>query len=261
LSDTNSIETVSFVGSGNVATHLALALFKAGIGIKSVFSPNKLNADEFAEKFKCQVVSDITETAKSIDMLILAIPDSRVAEVCNSIPDNGTLVVHTSGINAMEALKSKSRYGVFYPLQTFSKERELDMKTVPFCLEANNNNDLQRMYELAKKISSNVHFVNSKKRKLLHLTAVMVSNFSNHLYHLSYDILESGGVSFDFLKPLIQETASKVEEIHPHKAQTGPARRNDITTLEEHMKMLSQFPEYQQVYKLLSEQIRKKFHE
>jgi len=261
LSTTNSIETVSFVGSGNVATHLAQALNNAGIGIKSVFSPNKMNAEEFAEKFNCQVVNNIADVAEEVDMLILAVPDSRVEDVCNSIPNDKTLLVHTSGITPMDALKSKSRYGVFYPLQTFSKERELDMKTIPFCLEANKKEDLDMMFDLAQKISSNVQLVDSKKRKLLHLTAVMVSNFTNHLYHLSYDILEAGGVSFDFLKPLIQETAAKVEEIHPQKAQTGPARRNDITTLEEHMKMLSEFPEYQQIYKLLSEQIRKKFHE
>lgn len=261
MSDINSIETVSFVGSGNVATHLALALLKAGIVIKSVYSPNKRNVDCFAEKFNCQVVRGVEELAKNVDMLILAVPDSRVEQVCNSLPDKGILVVHTSGITSMDALKSKSRHGVFYPLQTFSKERELDMKTVPFCLEANKKEDLDLMYDLAQKISSNVHFVDSKKRKLLHLTAVMVSNFSNHLYHLSYEILEAAGVSFDFLKPLIQETAAKIEEIHPHKAQTGPARRNDVSTVDEHMKMLVEFPEYQQVYKLLSEQIRKKFHE
>ncbi len=261
MSEINSIKSVSFVGSGNVATHLAIAMQKAGISIKTVYSPNKQNSAEFAHRFDCEDVMGLSKVGEGVDILILAVPDSKVEEICNSVKDNNTLIVHTSGITSMDALKSKSRYGVFYPLQTFSKERELDMKKVPFCLEANNEEDLDRMFELAQKLSSKVNFVDSKKRKLLHLTAVMVSNFSNHLYHLSYDILEAGGVSFDFLKPLIQETAAKVEEIHPQNAQTGPARRNDISTLEEHMKMLSEFPEYQYVYKLLSDQIRKKFHE
>ncbi|PLX08349.1 MAG: DUF2520 domain-containing protein, partial [Marinilabiliales bacterium] len=186
------IKSIGFVGSGNVAFHLAIALQKAGILIKKVFSPTKSNTDLFAKKFDCEAVDSLDDVISGIDMLILAVPDSKVEFICNSLADNNTLVVHTSGITCMDVLKSKKRFGVFYPLQTFSKDRELDMKNIPFCLEANNKEDLQIMYDLAEKVSSNVHFVDSKKRKLLHLTAVMVSNFSNHLYHLSYDILEAG---------------------------------------------------------------------
>lgn len=163
MSEKTKIETVSFVGSGNVATHLAIALQKAGICIKTVYSPNKQNAAEFANRFGCEINTSLEEVGKDVDMLILAIPDSKVEMICNTLKDNNPLVVHTSGITPMDVLQSKNRYGVFYPLQTFSKEREVDMKKVPFCLEANNKEDLDLMFDLAQKLSSNVQFVDSKK--------------------------------------------------------------------------------------------------
>jgi predicted short-subunit dehydrogenase-like oxidoreductase (DUF2520 family) len=244
-----------------VATHLAKAIKDIGIGIDSVYSPNKTNAADFSNRFDCKALTSANDVSASADLVILAVPDSKVQIVCDAIPDSGKLFCHTSGITDMQALKSKSRFGVFYPLQTFSKLREVDMKHIPFCLEANKEDDLALLSALASRISENVRFVNSHKRKILHLTAVMVSNFSNHLYHLAYDILESNELDFNFLKPLIKETALKVQGIHPLEAQTGPARRNDIPTLDEHIEMLMKFPEYQHIYKILSEQIRKKYHE
>jgi len=193
-------------------------------------------------------------------MIIISVPDSLINEVSEKINDK-LFCVHTSGISGIDKLNSKTRFGVFYPLQTFSKSKELDMTKVPFCIEANNAEDTNMLLTLAELISNNVSEVSSVQRKVLHLTAVLVSNFSNHLYHLASDILEVNGLNFEFLKPLIIETAQKVDQIHPSEAQTGPARRNDLTTIDEHMEMLAKLPEYQEVYKIISKQILNKYHE
>lgn len=261
MSDRNSIKKVSFIGSGNVASHLAAVLKSIGIEIVEVYSARPENAQKFADKFNCSLAKSIAGLNKNIDLLIISVPDSRIKEVSLQIAESEILVVHTSGITEMEVLDSRKRFGVFYPLQTFSKKRVVDMSEVPFCIEAHNKNDFDILMDLASKISKNVNEVNSSQRKVLHLTAVMVNNFSNHMYHLAHEILENNRLSFNLLLPLIHETALKVKDVHPAEAQTGPARRNDISTMQEHMKMLIDFPEYQEIYKLLSEQILKKYHE
>lgn len=251
---------INFIGSGNVATHLAIVLAKAGYSIGSVFSQKRENAVVFANKFDCKIIESLKKIPPAT-LNIISVPDDKVEEVCRKIPDNNSLFVHTSGFTGMDALKSKKRFGVFYPLQTFSKEKDIDFSDVPMCIEALNSDDEKFLTQLAGKISENVSLVNSEQRKNLHLTAVMVSNFSNHLYHMADEILSLKNLNFNYLKPLIRETALKVQSVHPGQAQTGPARRNDLNTINEHLQMLSNTPEYQQVYKLISEQIRKKYHE
>lgn len=255
----SNIQKVSFVGTGNVAWHLAKALKNAGVEIGDVFSPTKANAEIFASEFGCKTVEQLNAFA-ICDLLIIAVPDSKIAELSPKIDLQETLLVHTSGITPMSSLGGRNRFGVFYPLQTFSKKRAVNMSEVPFCIEANNENDYRALIELAAKLSKTVKRVNSHDRKVLHLTAVMVSNFTNHLYGLAHEILEAGDLSFDFLKPLIKETALKASDVHPTEAQTGPARRKDFSTLEEHLEMLKAFPENREIYKLLSEQIIKKYH-
>lgn len=261
MNDYNSIKKVSFIGSGNVAFHLATVLKSIGIEIVEVFSARLENAQKFAKKFNCSLVKNIESINKNIDLLIISVPDSKIKEVSLQLTESEILIVHTSGITEMNVLDSQKRFGVFYPLQTFSKQRIVDMSEVPFCIEAHNKNDFDILMDLAYKISKNVNEVNSSQRKMLHLTAVMVNNFSNHLYRVAHEILENNDLKFNLLLPLIHETALKVKDVHPADAQTGPARRNDISTMQEHMKMLNSFPEYKEIYKLLSEQILKKYYE
>lgn len=261
MKNQKSIQSVSFVGSGNVATHLAIALNKIGVEVVEVFSHHTENSKSFAKKLDCSITESLQNMKLTADIIILAVPDAKIQEVSSQLPDSDSIIVHTSGITEMSAIDGRKRYGVFYPLQTFSKERKVDMSEVPFCVEANNADDLLILKDLASRLSKNVNEVNSKQRKLLHLTAVMVSNFSNHMYNLAHEILAENNIDFDFLLPLIQETAQKVKDINPGQAQTGPARRNDISTIEEHMEMLNAFPENREIYKLLSEQIIKKYNE
>lgn len=261
MKNQKSIQSVSFVGSGNVATHLAIALNKIGVEVVEVFSYHTENSKSFAKKLDCSIIESLQNMKLTADITILAVPDGKIQEISSQLPDNDSIIVHTSGITEMSAIDGRKRFGVFYPLQTFSKERKVDMSEVPFCVEANNADDLLILKDLASRLSKNVNEVNSEQRKLLHLTAVLVSNFSNHMYNLAHEILANKNIDFDFLLPLIQETAQKVKDIKPGQAQTGPARRNDISTIDEHMEMLNAFPEYREIYKLLSEQIIKKYNE
>ena len=254
-----NIKKISFVGTGNVAWHLAKALKNAGVQIVEVCSPAKTNAEIFAKEFGCKSVEQLNAFT-DCDLLIVAVPDSKIAELSPQIQLQDALIVHTSGITPMSSLGRRNRFGVFYPLQTFSKKRTVNMSEVPFCIEANNENDCEALLNLAAKLSKTVKRVSSHDRKILHLTAVIVSNFTNHLYGLAHEILEAGDLSFDFLKPLIKETAHKATDVNPTEAQTGPARRKDFSTLEEHLEMLKAFPENREIYKLLSEQIIKKYH-
>ncbi len=257
---TKHISSAGFVGSGNVATHLAIAIQEAGIKIDAVFSPNKSNSEAFAKEFNCRSLEYYNDFEYDTNLIIIAVPDAKVEKVCKKLDDNGKLYVHTSGITPIESLNSKSRFGVFYPLQTFSKGKELNFAKIPICIEAKYGEDRQMLLDLARKLSTNVSIVNSEKRKILHLTAVIVSNFSNHLYHLADEILGLNGLDFNYLKPLIHETALKINEVHPLDAQTGPARRNDKATIDKHLQMLKKHPDYQYIYQLFSEQIRKKYH-
>ncbi len=257
----NSIKTISFIGSGNVSSHLAAALQNAGHRIVEVLSPNIGNAKQFAEQFTCNLAEDIQYLNTKVDLLIISVPDARVEEVAKALPPFKGIVAHTSGITRMNVLESAQNYGVFYPLQTFTRDRKMDISDAPFCIESSSKEVGEKLFNLAGEISKSVQFVNSEQRKHLHLAAVMVSNFVNHLYGISHDFMESKQLDFDLLLPLIRETAAKVQDISPEKAQTGPARRNDEVTLKSHLKMLKNSPEHEELYRLFSEQIKKKYNE
>ncbi len=238
MNNNNSIQTISFVGSGNVATLLAAALQKAGLRIMEVFSVHHENARRFAAQFNCRHAAALQELEPVVDLLMIAVPDARVEEVAKKLPAMQGIVAHTSGITAMEVLADTGNYGVFYPLQTFTKDRIIDISDVPFCIEGNSGKTVEQLFDLACKISSSVQMVNSGQRKQFHLAAVLVNNFTNHLYGMAYDYLEKQGLDFKLLLPLIRETAAKLRDMDPGRAQTGPARRNDEPTLQSHLKML-----------------------
>jgi predicted short-subunit dehydrogenase-like oxidoreductase (DUF2520 family) len=148
-----------------------------------------------------------------------------------------------------------SNYGVFYPLQTFSKSRKVDFSDIPICIEANHPSNLMKLEELGQKISNTVSQINSEERKTLHLAAVFTNNFVNHFYAIGAEILQAKKLDFELLKPLIRETAAKIEALDPVEAQTGPAKRNDQTIIGLHLKMLRNKPEYQKIYSFVTESI------
>lgn len=251
------IESVSIIGAGNLATQLALALSKKEIKIKQIYSRTLESANELALKVYADGIDDLSLLMNDADLYIISVKDSAIQEVLmNLSPDKDRLVVHTAGSISMEVLSGFTNYfGVFYPLQTFSKYREVDFSEIPICIEANDSSTLLKLQQLADRLSTSVHTINSEKRKTLHLGAVFVNNFVNHFYAIGSEILQAENLAFDLLKPLIQETASKVQTMHPLKAQTGPGRRNDQAVISTQLKMLEQQPEFQKIYSFVTDSI------
>ncbi len=195
---------------------------------------------------------------KKAEVYIIAISDDAINDFSKIIPVSNSLVVHTSGSVPMSELDNHNRKGVFYPLQSFSKERELSFKTIPICLETEHQDDLDLLKEVGLALSDHVEVIDSQKRATLHLAAVFVNNFVNHLYAIGHDLLKEESLSFDLLKPLIHETADKINNINPSKAQTGPAIRNDLKTIEKHIHLLKNNSD-KEAYRMFSTIISKSY--
>lgn len=250
---------ISIIGSGNLATQLGLALHKEGYLISQVYSRNKKNASLLSKKIKAEAITDLKKLSKDSSIYIIAVKDDAIEAVAKQLKLLDQILVHTSGSVSMDVLKKSSKnYGVFYPLQTFSKEKKADFKTIPICIEANKKNTSTTLEYFAKSISSNVKRVNSEQRKKIHLAAVFACNFSNHMYAIAEQLLAKDKLSLDLLKPLIEETANKIKENKPSKVQTGPAARNDKKTMDAHLKLLSKEKDLQKIYELISKSIVKK---
>lgn len=247
---------IVILGAGNVATQLGLVLKKSKHTIIQVYSKHKSSASKLAHSLDSDYTNSPEKIDTTADIYIIAVNDDSIIEVGKQLKLNDKIVVHTSGSVEMNVLKLVSKnIGVFYPLQTFSKNNKVDFSVIPICIEANNAATIKVLQTIAKSISNNVQKIDSEQRKTIHLAAVFACNFSNHLYSIASNILESANISFDVLKPLIEETAKKIKNISPVEAQTGPAVRHDIKTINNHLKMLSGNKEYQQLYKLISKNI------
>lgn len=243
---------VVVLGSGNVAHHMTAAFLKSkDIDLVQVWARNPDALSLLLSPDK--ITSDFSKLAIA-DVYIIAVSDDAIAEVSEQLPFTNTLVVHTSGSVAMEALNHKNRKGVFYPLQSFSKSKAVDFSKVPICLEATNNSDYKTLESVANTISKVTYHVNSDQRKALHVSAVFVCNFVNHLYQIGQEICEANQMDFAILQPLIQETAQKILTLSPREAQTGPAKRQDTTTINAHLHFLTDETQ-KEIYKLLTKSI------
>ena len=247
---------IVLIGSGNVAFHLAKAFSEAQIPISQIFGRNTTELQKISEQFS---IPFSTETLADADLYIISVSDSSITEVSSLIKNKNALVAHTSGSVSREALSGNYRKSVFYPLQTFSKSKNLDYSKIPFFIDAENENDEEILKNLASKISKNVMLANDEKRKYIHLTAVFACNFVNHLYARAKEISDSQGITFDYFLPLIDETTQKIHELEPKLAQTGPAIRNDEKVLKLHESLLTD-EEKLKIYKTLNESIKKMYH-
>ncbi|UPQ79052.1 F420-dependent NADP oxidoreductase [Flavobacterium azooxidireducens] len=244
--------SIVIIGSGNVAQHLISAFLQSDeIELVQVFSRQKESVSHLISSDK--IVSDFAEI-KQADLYLIAVSDNAIADVSTKLPFENRLVVHTSGSMPMEILDSKNRQGVFYPLQTFTKNKPVNFKEIPICLEAEVEKDFKTIETVAKTISSVVQSISSEQRKALHVAAVFVCNFVNHLYKIGNEICEENQLSFELLKPLIIETAQKIIHLSPENAQTGPAKRNDSETINTHLNFLSD-ENQKEIYKLLTKSI------
>lgn len=245
--------SVVILGAGNVATHLFKALQNSKeVIVKQWYSRNLNHISSF--KNNVNITDDLKQLDEA-DVYILAVSDDAVAGVSSQLPFDNRLVVHTSGSVNIHDLDKKHKRGVFYPLQSFSKDAKIDFANVPICIETIEKPCYHTLKAIAVSLGSPTKKVNSNQRGVLHLAAVFVNNFTNQLYRVAHEITESEGAEFDLLKPLILETALKVQDHSPYMAQTGPAKRNDKKTIKNHLKLLSN-EHHKDIYKLLTESIQ-----
>ena len=226
--------SVLIVGNGNVGTQL-------------------FEAFQSLNNLKVQLISSRNlKNIPAAEITIIAVADDAIGEVSSQISND--FVVHTSGSVPLSGLENSTRKGVFYLLQTFSKDKKVDFTEVPFCLEATTENDLKLLKTLANYLGHKIYHITSEQRKAIHVAAVFANNFTNHLYKIANDICETHQVPFEILHPLIKETAKKIQVLSPDLAQTGPAVRKDAETIKNHLFLLSE--KQQEIYKIITKSIQ-----
>ena len=244
--------SVTLVGSVNVAHHLAKAMANAPNVVLDrwvVRTPSSVLIDintKFSEKF---------DEPSSSQIIILAISDDAIADYSASLNQSDALLVHTSGSVNLHHMDKKHRRGVFYPLQTFSKNKPLEFSSIPICIEALQKEDLNLLTALADALGCKSRVISSEQILALHLAAVFVNNFSNQMYRIAHEITDGARLDFDLLKPLILETAMKVQDLSPYQAQTGPALRKDQKTIKRHLKQLEK-ENHRLIYELITKSIQ-----
>jgi len=243
---------IVLLGAGNLAYHLTNCLLNnTAVQLVQVYNRSIKKIDYLKDKTD---ITDHISELKEADIYIIAVSDASISELSKNINAKNKLVVHTAGCVDLNEIHSNTNKGVFYPLQSFSKDKNVDFSKIPICIEASTKKDLELLENLAKSISASIYKINSEQRKSLHASAVFVNNFVNHLYYLGNGICKENNIPFDILSPLIQETAHKIESLTPFEAQTGPAKRFDTNTIEKHLQMLSK--NQQEIYTLLTKSIQ-----
>ncbi len=249
-------EKIVFIGAGNLGTALAKELYKKGFQIQQVYSRTQKSAKELADKVESNYITSAKDIIADAGIYFVTLKDSAWSEVLPFVNFGNNLVIHCSGsMPIFELHKYTSNCGVLYPLQTFSKEREVDFSSIPVFIESESEKNVRILREIAVSISKSVTVLNSEKRLYLHIAAVFACNFVNHFYEQASDVLKIKGIPFGVLKPLIYETAQKVQELNPFDAQTGPAVRYDENIIRKHLEALESNPSTRELYKLISKSI------
>ena len=247
---------IVLIGSGNVAYHLAKAFAENSSYQLELFARNEEELLKISKELEIPFAKELPQDA---DLYIISVSDGAIEDLSLKITNPNALVTHTSGSISRENLKGNYRKGVFYPLQTFSKKKELNYSEIPFFVDAENDSDLQILSSVASKLSKRVLPADDEKRKYIHLTAVFACNFVNHLYARAKEISDSQHIPFDYFVPLIQETTDKIQYLDPKDAQTGPAIRNDKKVLELHESLIKD-AEQLKLYSTLNESIKKMYN-
>lgn len=252
--------SIAFVGAGNLATNLAKALYRKGFRIVQVYSRTQESAQGLAQAVEAEYTTELSALTKEAQLYIVSLKDAAFVELLpQMVAGRGNaLWVHTAGSIPMDIWQGHvERYGVLYPMQTFSKRREVDFGQIPFFVESPSEEDTLLLKAIAAALSQRVYEAGSEQRKNLHLAAVFTCNFTNHMYALAAELLKKHNLPFDTMLPLIDETARKVHELEPLAAQTGPAIRYDENVINGHLQMLADEPEMQELYRKISEDIHR----
>lgn len=254
--------TVVLLGAGRVATHLAPALVRAGVRLLQVWSRTEESARVVAEPLGVPYTDDLDAVVSDADIYIVCVSDGalpQVAEKVVAVAGKSPLYLHTAGSVGMELWQrcGALRYGILYPLQTFSKEREVDMREVSFFVEASSDESIVKVEDLASKLSTKVFRADSERRARLHISAVFACNFANAMYGIAYRLLAEEDIPFEVLLPLIDETSAKVHVLTPKEAQTGPAVRGDKDVMQSHLQTLAENQELSEMYATISNYINR----
>lgn len=245
---------ISIIGSGNVATQLGKAFVNTGTVVTHVVSRNKANATTLAEKLHA-TACNLSELPRN-QLTVICVSDDAIADVIEKLPTD-TPTVYTSGSVGIDELPKRERLGVFYPLQTFSKTSEVNISEVPFLLESENTQFLDAIHDFAMQISSSTLIVSSEQRRKIHMAAVWINNFTNHVVHQAQKITQEQDLNYQLLLPLLKETLRKLDNQTAFDAQTGPARRGDSKTIEKHLN--AQEGSSKELYQLLTQSIRETY--
>lgn len=244
---------VVLIGSGNVATSLALAL-NGKCHLVQVYSRSMASAEALASQVGAQATNDLSQIVTDADIYVISVVDDAITRVLETCPARGGLWVHTSGSTSIDVFKGKrTRYGVLYPMQSFSKSCPARMHEVHIFIEGCDSCATQEVKELAMLLTNNVHEITSRERERLHVAAVFACNFANHMFTLSSEVLDEAGIPFDAMLPLIKTTIAKLDNMTPTQSQTGPAARGDVNVIERHLQSLS--GDKHDIYRLLSQSI------
>ncbi len=247
---------IAIIGAGNVATHLSEALQNAGYSIVQVYSRTEASARTLAEKLNCAFTIEISGISESADVYFYCVKDDVLPALIEKNQNNKAIHIHCSGSSSIEIFAdSKDKFGVIYPLQTFSKNKKVNFSEIPLFIEASNNEALKKISLIANKISGKVYRADSSQRLKLHISAVFACNFVNYLYDVAENILREAELPFEVLLPLITETAEKIKHLSPFDAQTGPAVRFDNKIISKHFAALAGDSKKQQLYEEMSRQI------
>lgn len=248
---------IVLIGAGNLATHLGKALHAAGHDMVQVFSRTMQSAETLASLLDAEPLTDMAQVCDDADVYIFSVKDSALEQLISQLCGGEKKVfLHTAGSMPMSVFRGKAlHYGVLYPMQTFSKQREVDFSIIPCFIEANDEFALKQIESLAGQISHRVYQLSSEDRKYLHLSAVFACNFANHCYAASQELLQQHGIPFDVMLPLIDETAAKVHGMTPKEAQTGPAVRYDENVIGKQIQLLENQPYFQKIYDCMSKSI------
>lgn len=248
---------ISIIGAGNLGAHLVKGFLTSGSEIVQVFSRDIEKVAGLAHQAGAKPIDNFSNLDKNVDLVILAVHDDVIPEIAGEIRKHLThqMIVHTAGSVTSLILHHDGNYGVLWPVQSFSKGRAVDWKSIPILITGNNSTALDILTEAAGLLSNKVKVVSDQERIALHLSATIANNFSNHMFAIAEKVVVDNGLDFELLKPLIQETARKVMDLPPAAAQTGPAIRQDEDTMAKHRQLLLENPEIMRLYNAISEHI------
>lgn len=244
------------IGAGNVGTHLAIALKNEGVNIVQIVSKTMKSALELASRMECAFTTELHEINTNADIYIVCVTDTAIIPVLRQLEVGNKFIVHTSGSMGIEVFYDVAHnYGVVYPMQTFSKFKDINYAEIPIFIEANTPQNQEMLYNFVKKISPHVQVINSQQRCMLHICAVFANNFTNHMCTIAEMLMKENQIKFETFKPLLRETFDKITKYSPSISQTGPAMRNDVHIIQKHVEILAQYPNIQEIYKNMSDSI------